>query len=553
MNLNSNADTVPEEWLKLPSKGSTERPPMKTTLSAVAAFSILLVLATGGRAEPALQAWVQRYNGAASYTDVPYAMAVDGCNNVIVAGVTFGSTGAYDYMTIKYSSAGVPLWTNYFGGSAMVSDYAYAVAVDDSNDVIVTGSAIGSGSCEDYVTIKYSSAGVAVWTNRYNGPGNCCDIAYSVAVDRSNDVIVTGTSYQGTCYDYATIKYSRAGLPLWTNRYDGLGNNRDEARAVAVDGSNNIIVTGWSYGTEGVFDYATIKYSSGGVPLWTNRYANPESSGSSSPLALAVDSSNNVIVTGYSTNSASGADYVTIKYSSAGVPLWTNMYNGPGNGPDYAYVVAADHSDNVIVTGLSTAIGNYYDFATIKYSSAGVPLWTNFYNGPANNHDGAYAMAVDCSNNLIVAGYSYLSSTSCCYTILKYSSAGGPIWTNLYNGPRAGWDYARAVAVDHNDNVIVTGQSIGNGGFSDVVTIKYVSNVPPPAIAVLRPANGTCQVRLDDVLQACTVVIEACTNLTCWAPVFTNTTPTNTFLYSDPNAGGARARFYRAYQFPQLP
>ena len=45
---------------------------------------------------------------------------------------------------------------------------------------------------------------------------------------------------------------------------------------------------------------------------------------------MAVDGSNNVIVTGYSFGSASYDDYATIKYSSAGVPLWTNRYNGPG-------------------------------------------------------------------------------------------------------------------------------------------------------------------------------------------------------------------------------
>jgi len=46
-----------------------------------------------------------------------------------------------------------------------------------------------------------------------------------------------------------------------------------------------------------------------------------------------VDGSGNVFVTG---DSASGsgfdtADYATIAYSNAGVPLWTNRYNGPAN------------------------------------------------------------------------------------------------------------------------------------------------------------------------------------------------------------------------------
>ena len=52
------------------------------------------------------------------------------------------------------------------------------------------------------------------------------------------------------------------------------------------------------------------------------------------------------------------------------------------------------------------AADSYHDYATIKYSSAGVPLWTNRYNGPANSDDYAYAVAVDGSDNVIVTGYS---------------------------------------------------------------------------------------------------------------------------------------------------
>src|ERR1017187_2559848 len=81
---------------------------------------------------------------------------------------------------------------------------------------------------------------------------------------------------------------------------------------------------------------------------------------------------------------------------------WVQRYNGPGNGDDEATAVAVDGSNNVIVTGFSIGSGSGYDYATIRYSGAGVPLWTNRYNGPGNGNDYAQSMAVDGSNNVIV-------------------------------------------------------------------------------------------------------------------------------------------------------
>ncbi len=127
------------------------------------------------------------------------------------------------------------------------------------------------------------------------------------------------------------------------------------------------------------------------MPLWTNRYNGP-GNGNDGAQAVAVDGSNNVIVTGYSANTIAypyNYDYVTIKYSSDGVPLWTNRYNGPGNGEDDAWAVAVDGRNNVIVTGRSdvNGYGTNYDYATIAYSGAGVPLWTNRYHGPGTGYD----------------------------------------------------------------------------------------------------------------------------------------------------------------------
>jgi len=453
-------------------------------------------------------------------------VVVDGNDDVVV---TRSSA------TTKYSSAGVPLWTNSFVWPGSDDNEAYALTVDSDNNVIVTGLS-GFFTTYHYATIKYSSAGVPLWTNRYDGPGDYGDAGLAVAADGNNDVIVTGYYISGG-YGYATIKYSSAGVPLWTYRYDVPLNSPSYSDAAATDGNNNVIVTGAAASSGGYSDYATIKYTGAGVPLWTNRY-NISTNGDSScaAYAVAVDGNNDVIVAGMS-----DLDYATIKYSSAGVPLWTNLYGRCSTNHQFC-TMALDRSGNVIVTGSAAGKGGYSDYVTIKYSSAGVPLWTNRYDGPVNGDDYACGVAVDGRDNAIVTGYSTNSAGGYDYVTIKYSSSGVALWTARYSGAGNNNNWGSAVAADHRGNVIVT-------GYYDYATIKYIC-VPSPVLVGLQLTNGAFYLRVDDVLQPGTLVIEASTNVAAWTPVFTNTAPTNVLFYADPDANNHCSRFYRASQFP---
>src|SRR5262249_46410684 len=136
--------------------------------------------------------------------------------------------------------------------------------------------------------------------------------------------------------------------------YDGPANSLDSARAIAMDGAGNVFVTGYSAGTGGDQDYATIKYSGAGVPLWTNRYHGPN--GINTATAIAVDAGGNVFVTGVSQICCDSEtrDYATIAYSSTGELLWANFYSsGAASGDDRAYAIAVDSGGNVFVTGVA--------------------------------------------------------------------------------------------------------------------------------------------------------------------------------------------------------
>jgi hypothetical protein len=358
------------------------------------------------------------------------AIAIDSSGNVYVAGASGNfSTDAVDYVTIKYNSAGQQLWVAR-AGSLNNYDSPAAIAVDTSGNVYVTGVSGNLNTLAlDYVTIKYNSAGQQLWVARYNGPGNFDDWATGIAVDSWGNVYVTGQSTGANacqCYDYATIKYNSAGQRQWVARYDGPAHFSDSARAIAIDDSGNVYVTGESAGSGPggtVDDYATIKYNSAGQQQWVARYNGPGSPAEDLPTAIAVSGSGNVYVTGRSNGSSTRYDYATIKYNSAGQRQWVARYNGPGNFDDYAYALVVDNSDNVYVTGFSFGLNaTNTDYATVKYNSAGQQQWVFRYNGPGNDEDDGNAIAVDKGGNVYVTGRSVGLGTDFDYATIKYGN-----------------------------------------------------------------------------------------------------------------------------------
>ena len=441
-------------------------------------FYILLILVTVQNIfSQVTQEWVARYDGPGNSTDLANSIAVDGSGNVYVTGYCTASGTDYDYATIKYNSSGVMQWEKRYNGPGNLNDYAISIAIDVSGNVYVTGQSEGTGSNFDYATIKYNSSGVQQWVQRYNGPGNYADAARSIAVDGLGNVYVTGSGTgNGTGVDYATIKYNSSGDSVWVKRYNSNGNSVDAVSKMAVDGSGNVYVTGYSAGSGTGYDYATIKYNSSGVQQWVKIYNGP---GNLSDYAnsISVDNSGNVYVAGQSRGSGTAEDYATIKYNSSGDSVWVQRYNGTGNLSDGANSIAVDGSGNVYVTGSSTGSGTDFDYATLKYNSSGILQWLKRYNGPINSSDYANSIALDGSGNVYVTGQSPGSGLSYDYTTIKYNSSGDSVWVKRYNGPANSTDNANSIALDGSGNVFVTGQSEGSGTGTDYATVKYSQSV----------------------------------------------------------------------------
>ncbi len=415
-------------------------------------------------------AWVRIYNGPDDNWDVLEAIVTDDSGRIYITGSSYG-----DCATIKYYPNGDTAWLRTYDiGDA---DRAQAIAVDDSGNVVVTGYG-GNHSYENYLTIKYDSSGSQRWVESYNGPGSSEDKVEAIAIDDSYNICVTGYSYgSGTGADFATIKYYPNGDTAWLRRYNGPGNSTDHAYDIAVDDSGYVYVTGSSTGNTTYQDLTTIKYTSDGDTVWLRRY---NGSGNSTDLAyaIALDGSYNVYVTGYSYGSGTGADFATIKYYQNGDTAWVRTYDGPGSSTDLAFDIAVDNSGNVCVAGYSTVVADEdEDFTTIKYDSDGDTAWVRTYDGTGDGYmDRAHAVAVDDSGNVYVTGMSVGDGSNHDVTTIRYNPEGATAWIRTFDGAASGNDQGKAIAVGHYENpywnIYVGGLTVGSNS-SDYTTIRY--------------------------------------------------------------------------------
>ena len=80
---------------------------------------------------------------------------------------------------------------------------------------------------------------------------------------------------------------------------------------------------------------------------------------------------------------------------------WVKSHDGPAKGSDNAFAIAVDATGDVFVAGQSTGTAGTYDYVTIKYASSGAALWTNRFHGSGTGSDQANALAVDADGNVV--------------------------------------------------------------------------------------------------------------------------------------------------------
>ena len=308
------------------------------------------------------------------------------------------------------------------------------------------------------------SAGQYGWIATLGGASG--DYGYGMAVDSSGNVYVTGgISSQGAGNEDVLIaKYDTSGTLLWQRVLGGASS--DYGLGIAVDSSGNVYVTGYTQSQgAGSGDVLIAKYNTSGTIQWQRTLGGANIDYG---YGIAVDSSGNVYVTGNTASQGAGSlDVLIAKYNTSGTIQWQRVLGGASS--DVGNGIAVDSSGNVYIIGstFSQGAGNG-DVLIAKYNTSGTIQWQRTLGGASSDY--GYGIAVDSSGNVYVTGSTFSQGAGGRDVLIaKYDTSGTIQWQRTLGGASSDGGYG--IAVDSFGNVYVTGYTPSQGAGSDDVLI----------------------------------------------------------------------------------
>ncbi|HEU5250291.1 MAG TPA: SBBP repeat-containing protein [Thermoanaerobaculia bacterium] len=294
------------------------------------------------------------------------------------------------------------------------------------------------------------------------------------------------------------------------------GSSTDQGNDIAVDGSGNAYITGYTFSGEASFPVMTgpdlsfngesyqdafvAKVTSNGTGLVYAGYIGGERADVG--FGIAVDASGSAYVTGYTQstettfpvtmgpdlthNDTSGSqDAFVAKVSPDGTGLLYAGYIG-GSDQDEGYEIAVDASGSAYITGITesteatfpasggpdSSYNGRVDAFVVKVNVDGTGLTYAGYLG-GSNFDAGSGIALDSSGNAYVTGYTQSAEDSFPVTggpdvsyngiydafVAKVNSDGtGLIYAGYIGGSSE--DFGSAIAVDLSGNAYVTGRTV---------------------------------------------------------------------------------------------
>ncbi|MEO8664068.1 MAG: SBBP repeat-containing protein [Ignavibacteria bacterium] len=389
--------------------------------------------------------WARVYKGDGFHQDSSEGkkITLDNLGNVYV-------TGTYDgfrqLVTIKYDPAGNEEWSSSITASALgLEAIPKAIEVDNVNGyVYVAGNIELTGGLRKYITIRYpliNPSGINTFHIHTSGI-NTNDVA-GLVLDEAGNIYVTGSVYNGSNYDFVTLKYTGTAFPAAPTVWTYNSGNSDFASSIAIDKVNNYIyVVGSSYSAATNYDYTVVRYTASGLSTISS-YNNTTYNGSDKAVSVLVSPyDQSVFVTGESYNGTTQRqNIVTLKYTLFGVGSWPaiNITRKWGRSPyiicfgctpifgnDIPTGMTLTNNGSIYITGYSENYDNFFefDYVTLKYDVNLRYKCNSIYDaipGAGFSYDVSNAIAPSISGGAAVTGGSASVPFGIDIATIKYS------------------------------------------------------------------------------------------------------------------------------------
>jgi hypothetical protein len=323
---------------------------------------------------------------------ISQSVVVDSLTNVCVSGLdsynnpSMGPPGPYVYLTtIKYNGAGKQLWKSSLAPEPQFTDVQVEAAGTDSQGNVCIAAFFDPGDALTFY--YYTSVGTLLWSNGGPDLDSGPDTVRGLAFDKSGlftftgQFVYTAPQYAYSTYAFGTYRGNTDGSWAWTNLYPAAPNPPSASAALALDSSGNGYVTGYSPRATTSNDIVTIAYDTNGKQLWLQRYDGP-AHGDDEGNAICVDTNGNVYVAGYDTPIGGGTEMVLIKYSPV-----TVKHEANGNFQLQAQGAASEPFDIQASTNLSS----WQDLGDFDADTNGL---LQFTDTNANQYDSRFYLAI---------------------------------------------------------------------------------------------------------------------------------------------------------------
>ena len=422
-------------------------------------------------------------------------------------------------------------YSTYLGGIS--SDDGLGVTVDQIGNVYLTGTTYShdfpntTGAFDntlngnsDVFVIKFNNNCSNIDYSTYIG-GNNYESGFDIITNSSGEVFVTGytdstdfpitsgafnTNYNGGKDDVFIFNLNPNGSTLLYSTFIG-GKQNDYCMAITIDSLGNAIITGVTTSSDfpttiGAYDTTynleadvfILKINQNGSKLLFSTYIGGKSD--EFCYGIAVNSSNCIYVTGYTTSSDfplsgnpydnsfnGGQDVFILQLNLTGSNLLYSTFFG-GTSNENSWQIKLDSNENIIITGETQSsnfpitVGAYNqiyngglrDVFILKFNkSFSMLLFSTFIGG--SNIDKSFGLTIDLIGDIYITGYTRslnfpttqnafdktLNGTSDIF-LTKLSSNGSKLIYSTYIGG-LDTDNAQSIIIDSKCNVFLTGQT----------------------------------------------------------------------------------------------